>query len=603
MTTDPTRAPTAAPLPLTDDVTLTSFQLVADAVTELAGFGVAVINVMADDGLLHTAVVAGNDAARRELIGTTSRLDMLARELERSDDWGLFRFVPAERVDDEEEPWGWVPDVPASGDDGAWHPLDMLIAPLFDDQGVLRATLALDLPTDGRRPPPEKWPLLTTYAEHAARIILAALERERLSDEVRLRRLTREIVQQAAGQRTPGKALQSAADALVRDFDLLGVWLWLVGDGGQRRVTSAVAGVSFTWDPSVRPYVERAARRLWAEQQYGILGQTEAVNAEGTPEELAHLRGVLASRGAASTLYAPVGSGHVPLGMLYLYRGPDGAPWSEAECYAVQEMGHDLGTMIETAQELRREHRVARDLQELDHARSQLTATVSHELKSPLMAVRANVELLEEASDDPALHERALSAVARGAERLQRLVDGLRRFSSLGDPREARVRRPVDLGAAAEQALALAEATAAHRGVALSHHRGDAVVLGDPDELDQVVLNLVDNAVKYTRPGGAVLVSTARHGDEVELSVSDTGIGISEADQTRLFTEFFRSADPSARAEPGTGLGLSIVDRIVRAHDGRIDVESAPGIGSTFRVTLPAVPRGAPAGEVPDALA
>ncbi|MEX0427211.1 sensor histidine kinase [Nocardioides sp. DS6] len=586
--TDQTSAPSAAPLPLTDDVTLSSFQLVADAVTELAGFGVAVINVMADDGLLHTLVVAGSETARAELLGTTSRLDLLARELDRSDDWGLFRFVPAERVGEDEQPWGWVPDVSPSDDADAWHALDLLIAPLLDGDGVLRATLALDLPANGRRPSPEDRPALTRYADHAARIILATLERERLREEVRLRSLTREIVQQAAGRSTPQGALQSTADALVRDFDLLGVWLWLLGDGGQRHVTAAVAGVSLTWDASVRPYVERAARRLWARQQFGILGQTEAVNAEGTPEELTHLRSVLAAHGVESSLYAPVGARHVPLGMLYLYRGPEGAPWSEAECRAVQEMGHDLGTMIETAQELRREHRVARDLQELDHARSRLTATVSHELKSPLMAVRANVELLEEAPGDPELHEHALSAVARGTERLQRLVDGLRRFSRLGDPREARVRRLVDLAAVTEQAVALSAATATHRGVALSHHRAAAVVLGDPDELDQVVLNLVDNAVKYTPRGGQVLVTTARHGHDVELSVSDTGIGISEEDQARLFTEFFRSTDNAARLEPGTGLGLSIVDRIVRAHDGRIDVESALGVGSTFRVTLPA---------------
>jgi signal transduction histidine kinase len=119
------------------------------------------------------------------------------------------------------------------------------------------------------------------------------------------------------------------------------------------------------------------------------------------------------------------------------------------------------------------------------------------------------------------------------------------------------------------------------------------VALGDAAELDRVVVNLVNNAVKYTHTGGTITI-TLRPADEedgdgmVELVVADDGIGIAEADHDRLFTEFFRSTNPAALARPGTGLGLTIVDRIVRRHGGRIEVDSELGIGTTFRVLLPA---------------
>ncbi|MDO9494742.1 MAG: sensor histidine kinase, partial [Nocardioides sp.] len=101
--------------------------------------------------------------------------------------------------------------------------------------------------------------------------------------------------------------------------------------------------------------------------------------------------------------------------------------------------------------------------------------------------------------------------------------------------------------------------------------------------------NLLSNAVKYSRPGTTVTVSLERAGDEVVVVCQDEGIGVSEDDQARLFTEFFRSADPAARAQPGTGLGLAIVARIVERHGGSIAVESKLGVGSTFTLRLPAV--------------
>ena len=111
--------------------------------------------------------------------------------------------------------------------------------------------------------------------------------------------------------------------------------------------------------------------------------------------------------------------------------------------------------------------------------------------------------------------------------------------------------------------------------------------IGDAAQLDRVVVNLLSNAVKYTPERGAVTVTVRGVPEGIELAVADNGLGISEEDKARLFTEFFRSSDPAVAAQPGTGLGLAIVDRIVRRHGGAISVESELGRGTTVRVLLP----------------
>ena len=113
------------------------------------------------------------------------------------------------------------------------------------------------------------------------------------------------------------------------------------------------------------------------------------------------------------------------------------------------------------------------------------------------------------------------------------------------------------------------------------------MVVGERDELDRMVLNLISNAIKYTPDGGMVTVSCSIEGEHAVLVCQDDGIGISSDDQARLFDEFFRSGDPAARARPGTGLGLSIVRRVVQRHHGTVTVTSERGSGSTFTVRLP----------------
>jgi signal transduction histidine kinase len=150
-------------------------------------------------------------------------------------------------------------------------------------------------------------------------------------------------------------------------------------------------------------------------------------------------------------------------------------------------------------------------------------------------------------------------------------------------------RVPVDLGQLVADSVDLSAMAADREGVQLTLVPGTSAVVvpGDPDQLDRVIVNLVNNAVKYTPRGGTVTVSLEASDDWAVFTCADTGLGISEEDQTRLFSEFFRSTNAQARAKPGTGLGLAIVKRTVERHGGRVEVESELGVGTTFRVYLP----------------
>jgi signal transduction histidine kinase len=182
--------------------------------------------------------------------------------------------------------------------------------------------------------------------------------------------------------------------------------------------------------------------------------------------------------------------------------------------------------------------------------------------------------------------------MSRGATRLGRVVDDLLLLSKVGDPSHAIIPAPVDLVPLVAEVVDLIDVQARQKGIPITTEvsGGWLVAHGDAWEIDRVVTNLLSNAVKYTAPGGSVGVRLWRDDEGVHVTVRDEGLGISAADQERLFDEFFRSTNPEAVREPGTGLGLAIVKRIVDRHDGRISVDSEVGRGSVFTVTLPAPP-------------
>lgn len=234
----------------------------------------------------------------------------------------------------------------------------------------------------------------------------------------------------------------------------------------------------------------------------------------------------------------------------------------------------------------------ARDTTELTRVadmRRDFVANVSHELKTPLAAIRGYAETLRDgALDEPPVARRFTGRILDQCRRLQELLDDLLTLSRLEGMTPAADRERVDLGLAVRHAVELLSPAAREKRVALDVDLQPVPpVLGDPDGFERLLLNLLDNAIKYNHPDGRVTVRLTRQDDDAVLEVRDTGIGIPAESLPRLFERFYRVDKGRAREEGGTGLGLAIVKHIAQAHGGRVEVESRIGQGSTFRVALP----------------
>jgi signal transduction histidine kinase len=210
-------------------------------------------------------------------------------------------------------------------------------------------------------------------------------------------------------------------------------------------------------------------------------------------------------------------------------------------------------------------------------------ADASHELRTPLAVIRANAEFLQELQ--PASEEAA--EIVSETDRLSALVDSLLAVAR-GDQNGGVSFDELDLGAVVEGSAASMRSLAAERGGELDVSAAPELrVLGSREQLRQLVVILVDNALRYTGEGGRVEVDVARRDGSAVMAVTDTGIGIPSASLTHVFERFYRADDARTRDSGGVGLGLAIAQKLVDEHGGRITAESTPGEGSTFTVTLP----------------
>jgi len=232
-------------------------------------------------------------------------------------------------------------------------------------------------------------------------------------------------------------------------------------------------------------------------------------------------------------------------------------------------------------------------LRRAERMRADFVANASHELKTPIAGLAGFIETLRgPARDDAAARERFLGIMAEQADRMRRLVDDLLMLSRIEQHEHARPDAEIELGRVLKGVLDLLQLKASSRKVALELSLEPDLprAVGDYDELTIVFQNLVDNAVKYTKPATAVRVAARRVGeDRVAVSVADDGDGIPAAHLPRLTERFYRVDTARSRRLGGTGLGLAIVKHVVNRHRGRLDIQSTPGKGSTFTVTLPAV--------------
>ncbi|MBV8192337.1 MAG: hypothetical protein JO339_34245 [Alphaproteobacteria bacterium] len=227
-----------------------------------------------------------------------------------------------------------------------------------------------------------------------------------------------------------------------------------------------------------------------------------------------------------------------------------------------------------------------------ERMRADFVANASHELKTPIAGLAGFIETLRgPARDDASARERFLAIMADQADRMRRLVDDLLRLSRIEQHEHARPDAEVDLSGVLHSVVDLLQLKATSRKVTLDLVLDEALphAVGDPDELIIVFQNLVDNAIKYTKPATIVRVAARPVGeDRVAVAVSDDGEGIAAVHLPRLTERFYRVDAARSRQLGGTGLGLAIVKHVVNRHRGRLDIQSTPGKGSTFTVTLPA---------------
>jgi signal transduction histidine kinase len=265
----------------------------------------------------------------------------------------------------------------------------------------------------------------------------------------------------------------------------------------------------------------------------------------------------------------------------------------------IAELGHGLNLLAsrlqEKIQDLEGERAkvatILAEVRRLEHVRTEFVANVSHELRTPLTVIKGYLEtLLDEAPAQPETHRRFLEVAYTHAARLSRLVDDLLELSNLETGKAVLKLSAVDIHGAADEIMAMFEKKAAHKTLVVRNETPTGLLArADRDRLSQVLVNLVDNAVKYTPEGGTVTIGGARRPDQlVALWVSDTGSGIPSSDLPRLTERFYRVDKARSRELGGTGLGLAIVKHLVQAHGGELVIESDLGKGTKVSFTLAA---------------
>ena len=251
------------------------------------------------------------------------------------------------------------------------------------------------------------------------------------------------------------------------------------------------------------------------------------------------------------------------------------------------ELGELADSLNKMADELQQK---MEDLRQMDRVRTDFVANVSHELKTPLTLIKGYTETLQgEAISDKAKASRFVSIINEHSDRLSNIVDDLLSLSELESSKDYIDRAQFDLNELVEDVrLGFGHATATKKQtLTVNSQSNDLTINADRDRIEQVLVNLIDNAIKYTGECGQIELSVAELGGEIRIAVKDNGIGIAQEHLGRIFERFYRADKARSRELGGTGLGLSIAKHIVLAHNGKITIESMPNRGTTVVVTLP----------------
>jgi|UniRef100_A0A7V6DQU8 heavy metal sensor kinase len=251
---------------------------------------------------------------------------------------------------------------------------------------------------------------------------------------------------------------------------------------------------------------------------------------------------------------------------------------------------HETGTGDELDRLARTLNEMLTRLDESFRQVRQFSADASHELQTPLTILKGEIEVALRASRSPEEYQQVLKSSLEEIERISRLVEGLLLLARADSGVLRMDHKPVALDELVAEVAAQMQNMA--KGQGLSLHLGNLAPItinGDREQLQRLLINLIDNAIKYTPAGGSVSLALSKEGDQATVSVADTGIGLSPDEQTHIFTRFYRVAAARSQSGGGVGLGLCIAQSIAQAHGGKIEVRSQPGRGSTFTVVLPLV--------------
>jgi two-component system phosphate regulon sensor histidine kinase PhoR len=304
------------------------------------------------------------------------------------------------------------------------------------------------------------------------------------------------------------------------------------------------------------------------------------------PEGAAEIIKVLGVRALAAV---PIAVGDEVIGWLLLQSLRPRA-WGSRGLALCEGLSYDLVSSLIQAQAFEQQRESVRRLEELDRAKDAFISNVSHELRTPLTSIVGYLELISEGGMGAL--EDGVAIIARNVGRLRDLVEAVLTLSAYDAAQVSLDLSPTDLCAVVTEChqVLVACFDARQLEVSLVTEPGLPMVLCDRTQIERVVLNLLSNAIKFSHDGQRVLVELRAAGSDVELSISDTGIGIPTGEQERLFSRFFRSSLAVADEIQGTGLGLTLVQTVVEWHEGTVHVDSVEGEGTTVIVRLPQAP-------------
>ncbi|WP_299038557.1 ATP-binding protein [uncultured Pseudokineococcus sp.] len=403
-----------------------------------------------------------------------------------------------------------------------------------------------------------------------------------------------------------------AEESLTRAVTLLGrgvaadrAWVRLLDDAGLGPSTARWATPGL--EAPVLPALRGQGVASWLQSLHDLGGAVRVDDLEADLREGAagrgdvggedvadHLRAFAAGTGATALLVLPVGAGETALGSLAVavHSGP--RRWTDGEVALTRSVAADLGRALVLARLYRQQEELVEQLRELDRTKTDFLSAVSHELRTPLTSISGYLELLRDGDggEIPLEADRMLAVVERNTQRLRSLIEDLLTLSRIESGAFRATYRDVLLHEVVGAAVASVQPAADAAGVELVVDAPPAageglVVAGDPVQLDRVLLNLLTNGVKFTPRGGVVRLAVRPRAADVVVEVEDTGMGIPERDQERLFRRFFRATNAVDAAVPGTGLGLLIVRSIVEHHDGDLRLRSREGVGTVVTVRLP----------------